>query len=200
MAKSFVPQDRFFLEAKAQNWRARSVFKLAEIQKRFALLRGGDRVLDLGAAPGSWSDFAAKTVGPSGLVAAVDLQIIKPFANRSNFESHVFDVFSSECSAFLREKYHSFAVILSDMAPKTSGVKFKDQWASVELGLRVLELCSALLRPGGNLVVKIFQGEDFPVFWSKCRSLFARATIIRPEAVRESSREVYVVAKGFAKK
>lgn len=198
MPKPFNPQDRFFKKAKEQNLRARSVFKLEEIQNHYGVLNFGNKILDLGAAPGSWTQYAAKKVGESGRVVAVDLQVIAPFSAFRNVDYIVGNVFSGECEKMLRDKYVLFDVILSDMAPKTSGIKGNDQWASVELGIRVLDLCKFLLKKNGILLIKIFQGEDFNLFWKKCRLMFKKARIIRPEAVRSSSREVYVLANDFS--
>jgi len=192
----FDVKDKFYYEAKAKGFRARSVFKLEEIQQKHSLVKKGNNVLDLGAAPGSWTQFVARIVGDGGRVVAVDLQDIEAL-NLQNIEVYKYDVFSKECDVFLKEKYGRFDVLLSDMAPKTSGIKDKDQWLSVELGIQCLELADSLLKKGGNMTVKVFQGSDFNLFWFKFKKKFKIAKVIKPRAVRSTSFEVYVVGIGY---
>lgn len=197
MPKPFNHRDKFFLKAKQQNLRARSVFKLEEIDKKLGFIKTGNKVLDLGAAPGSWTLYASKKVGDGGRVVAVDLQRIKPFSGHKNIDYYQNDVFSLELENELLEKYQKFDVLLSDMAPKTTGIKANDQWASVELCLRVLDLAEPLLKKKGDILFKVFQGEDFNLFFKKAKNNFEKVSILKPEAVRSSSREVYVYAHGF---
>lgn len=195
----FTVQDHFFHEARRRGYRARSVFKLEEIDKKMHLIKKGDLVLDLGAAPGSWLQYFAERVGDSGTVVGVDLQEIENLSKHT-VQTYVYDVFSDECKDFLTTHYGKFTIIASDMAPHTSGIKDKDQWESVELSFRVMDFAKTMLLPGGCVVIKIFRGADFDSFWSRFKKYFKQAKIIIPQAVRSSSMEVYVVGKGFIKK
>jgi len=187
--------DRFTREAKARGFAARSVFKLEEIDRRVRLFRKGQRVLDLGASPGSWSQYAAERIGPSGKLVAVDLSPLAktPAANVTFFTG---DVLTLTADA-LNER-GPYDVVLSDMAPRTTGTRESDQAKSFELFMRALELGGELLSPGGSFVGKIFMGPDFPAAKRRVKELFATERAIRPEGTRESSFEIFLV--GLSKK
>jgi len=185
--------DRFTVEAKKAGFPARSVFKLEEIDRRAKLLRPGMRVLDLGAAPGSWAMYAARKVGPSGKLLAVDLQ---PLAV-SLAPPAVF--VQGDALSLDNEKLSMFApydVVLSDMAPQTTGNRLGDQTRSFELCMRAIEVAAALLKDGGAFVGKIFMGEDLPLAQAELRKHFAKQRIMRPEGTRTVSYEVFLVAEG----
>lgn len=185
--------DEFFKKAKAEGYVARSAYKLKEIQERKRIVRRGDRVLDLGCAPGSWLQVASELVGGSGIVLGVDLQPVSPVVSgRGNVRTIVGDAFTLDPGA-LGEK--PFDVVLSDMAPNTSG--HGDDLLSTRLCRRVLELCSARLRPGGNLAMKVLEGAEFPALLKETRALFAEAGAFKPRSSRDVSREIFLVAKGF---
>ena len=179
--------DRFTVAAKKAGFPARSVFKLEEIDRRVRIFRPGMRVLDLGAAPGSWALFAAQRVGGKGRVLAIDLQRIT-VAMPANVEVRQGD-------AFAFEEGGPFDVVLSDMAPSTTGVRFTDQSRSFDLFMRALEVAERTLAPGGTFVGKIFMGEDLPKARAKVRELFRKERLIRPEGTRASSYEVFVVGE-----
>ena len=179
--------DRFTVAAKKAGFPARSVFKLEEIDRRVRIFRPGMRVLDLGAAPGSWALFAAHRVGGKGRVLAIDLQPIA-VAMPANVEVRQGD-------AFVFEEGGPFDVVLSDMAPSTTGVRFTDQSRSFDLFMRALEVAERTLAPGGSFVGKIFMGEDLPKARAKVRELFRKERLIRPEGTRASSYEVFVVGE-----
>jgi 23S rRNA (uridine2552-2'-O)-methyltransferase len=185
--------DRFTVEAKKAGFPARSVFKLEEIDRRAKLLRPGMRVLDLGAAPGSWAMYAARKVGPNGKLLAVDLQpLTVSLAPPAVFVQG--DALSLE-----NEKLSMFApydVVLSDMAPQTTGNRLGDQTRSFELCMRAIEVAAALLKDGGAFVGKIFMGEDLPLARAELRKHFAKERIMRPEGTRTVSYEVFLVAEG----
>src|SRR5689334_25397860 len=146
MARAYDPRDRFWRKAKKEGLRARSAFKLEEIQRRFRVLRPGARVLDLGAAPGGWSQIAAREVGPTGHVLGIDLAPIAPLAPPA--ETWVADAFSAELPERLRREGRApYDVVLSDLAPKTSGVRSADEARSLELAGRSLELAERVLKP-----------------------------------------------------
>lgn len=197
MAGTYQPHDRYFQKAKDQGYRARSVFKLEEIQDRFHLIRPGNKVLDLGAAPGSFLQYIQKVIGPNGLLIGVDLTPIKPLGF-SNTKTYVGDVFDDKIYTLIAKEngVHQFDVITSDLAPATSGVKFVDAGRSFDLSCKVLEAGRRYLRTGGNLLIKAFPGVDHAQLIARARELFTKVQIAKPEAVRSSSREEYLVAMG----
>lgn len=182
--------DRFTVQAKKQGFPARSVFKLEEIDRRVKLLRAGQSVLDLGAAPGSWSLYAAERVGPKGNVLGVDLSELRtPLPAWATFvQGDAFDL-SGEHLAM----YAPYDVVLSDMAPNTTGNRMSDQARSYDLFMRALEVATTLLKPHGAFVGKIFMGEDFPLARKELKKHFAKETLIRPEGTRAVSYEIFVI-------
>lgn len=187
----YAGPDPKTLEAKKRGYPARSVFKLEEIQAKTQILKKGMRVLDLGAAPGSWSLYASQRVGDSGRVLAVDLQeITQGFG--PNVHVVQGDAFSTSDETLAR--FAPYDVILSDMAPKTSGVKLRDQAMSFELFERALEVARLLGKPQtASFVVKIFMGPDFDHAIALAKRTFGRSRVIRPSGVRSNSREVFLV-------
>jgi 23S rRNA (uridine2552-2'-O)-methyltransferase len=180
--------------AKAQGYPARSVFKLEEIDRRVGLLRPGQRILDLGAAPGSWSLYASQRVGERGRVLAVDLQEI-----RQAFPPCVRVVQGDalDLSSELLGGEGPYDVVLSDMAPNTSGNKARDQALSEELFLRALEVAVALGRSGSHFCAKIFMSGDFPRARGAVAERYGRVQVIRPEGTRSQSSEVFVTGLGL---
>ena len=179
--------------AKAQGFPARSVFKLEEIDRRVKLLRGGQKVLDLGAAPGSWSLYASQKVGPGGRVLAIDLQHIRQGfpPNVTVIEGDALTLETAELSQFA-----PYDVVLSDMAPSTSGSKVRDQAQSFELCMRALDVALALGKPGSHFVAKIFMSGDFKAAEMQVRAGYEAVRTIRPEGTRQVSTEVFVVGMG----
>ena len=195
-------QDYYFKKAKKENYPARSVYKLEEAQNKFHFIKGGDRVLDFGCFPGSWSIYAAKIVGPQGLVVGVDLQKVKKISFAKSAEIMWFcnDIMSEDIVGKMQEISKTFGVILSDIAPRTSGNKWVDQQQSLNLARRVLELAASLLGNGGNFYVKVFEGEDFREFVDRVRKNFKTVKIVKPKSSRNESREVFVLGMGYIKK
>jgi len=192
-------QDYYFKKAKKENYPARSVYKLEEAQKKYRILKSGNTVLDLGCQPGSWSIFAAKAVGPQGLVVGVDLQEGKK-VNIANAAEIIWlhnDITADDIVAHIRKIRKKFQVILSDIAPRTSGNKWVDQQQSLTLARRVLELAGSLLESGGNFYVKVFEGEDFKEYVDSVRKNFKTVKIVKPKSSRSESREVFVLGIGF---
>lgn len=184
-------------QAKERGYAARSVFKLEELDRRFKLLRPGDRVLDLGAAPGSWSQYAAQRIGSTGLVVAVDLKPLGVSVPGGIVrQADVFELDTETLSDWTGERAPPFDVIVSDMAPATTGVSLADHVASVELCDRALELAQRWLRPGGHFVCKVFQGEDEPDLRRRIQEVFKKLKAVRPKGTRAQSREIFLVARG----
>jgi 23S rRNA (uridine2552-2'-O)-methyltransferase len=188
-------RDRFFRLAKTQGYRARSAYKLMEIAETFRVFRPGQVVLDLGAAPGSWSQVAVKQVGPTGKVVAVDLQ---PMAPMRGVRTLVGDVREEATLAAIQKELGRVAdVVLSDVAPAATGILVTDQARAIELASSAMAVAIKTLRPGGIFVVKVFRGEDFDRFMSDVRRYFKKVNVVIPEATRAESREAYVIARGF---
>ncbi len=186
--------DRFFKQAKAEGYLARSAYKLLEIQERRRVLRPGSRVLDLGCAPGSWLQVAREIVGPRGMVVGIDLQpVAHPFDDRVRTLQR--DVFNADPRELTDLAGGPFDAVLSDMAPNTSG--HGDDLLSARLCRRVLEVLPPLLRPGGSLVMKVLEGAEYPALLRDTGVLFAECRGLKPEATREVSREIYIVATGY---
>lgn len=183
------PQDHFGHKAKREGYPARSVYKLQEIDRRTQLLRRGQRVLDLGAAPGSWTLYAAEKVGREGKVLGVDLNDAR-IALPPQASFRALDVFAVDLIAELGND--SFEVVLSDMAPHTSGQRHRDQFRSYELYARALEIARAVLVPGGSFVGKIFQGPELEAARAATKEAFASVRTLKPEASRSESFEIFL--------
>lgn len=198
MGKAYDPQDAFYRKAKQQNLRARSAFKLDEIQQRWRLVRSGDAVIDLGAAPGGFLQVLAEVVGPQGRIVGVDLDAIRPMGGVvTTLQS---DVMAPDLLQRLRDALQrpQADVLASDLAPKTTGIRDADEARSIGLVRRALELALQLLKPGGHFVAKVFMGEEFDALCQELRSDFSDVRILRPEATRARSREAYIV--GFSRR
>jgi 23S rRNA (uridine2552-2'-O)-methyltransferase len=188
--------DQFFKKAKSEGYLARSAYKLLEINDRKKLIKPGGRVLDLGCAPGAWLQVAAVAVGDRGTVVGIDLQQTRHDFG-SNVRALVADAYTVD-PAMLKElagAASGFDVVLSDMAPNTTG--HGDDLLSARLCRRVLELLPAVLRPGGSLAMKIFEGSEYPAVLRETAELFREARGFKPKASRDVSREMYIVATGF---
>ncbi len=190
-------RDHFFLKAKQEQYPARSVYKLKEIDKRFRIFKKGMRVLDLGAAPGSWSLGAAERVGEDGFVLGADIK-----DTDTHFPSNVLfmreDVFdrSEAFEALLTEK-GPFHVVMSDMAPSTTGHRGTDQARSAALCEEALAVALACLIKGGSFVVKVFMGPDVKALADTLRKHFAVVKSFKPQSSRSESMETFYVALGY---
>lgn len=188
--------DPYVKQAREQGYRSRAAYKLLELDRRDRLLAPGAVVVDLGSAPGGWSQVAAERVGPRGRVVAVDLQEMTPLAGVTFVLA---DFREAEGLARVEAALAGAAVdlVLSDMAPNLSGVAEADQARSAHLAELALEFAERHLKPGGAMLVKTFQGEGFPELVRTMRSRFLSAAVRKPQASRSGSREVYLVGKGF---
>lgn len=186
--------DHYTRQARKDRYPARSVYKLKEIQQKFRVLKKGARVLDLGCSPGSWLLFASDAVGPGGQVVGIDL---KPVSIQlpANARVLVGDILTPD-ETLTAGAGHGFDVLLSDMAPSTTGSKTIDAARSFELCMAALGLTKSLLVPGGTFVCKIFQGHDFNQFLNQIREQFKTHKIHKPKSSRKASKEIYIIATG----
>lgn len=190
-------RDYFFLKAKQENYPARSVYKLKEMDARFHLFKPKMHVLDLGAAPGSWTLAAAERVGAEGRVLAADIKSTDTAfpANVSFWQEDVFER-TPEFEAALAE-LAPFQVVISDMAPSTTGSKFTDQARSYNLCLEALAVACKYLTPGGSFVVKIFMGPDVQAYLLEMRRFFDKVQGFKPQSSRSESKEIFYLGLGF---
>ncbi|HUJ61217.1 MAG TPA: RlmE family RNA methyltransferase [Kofleriaceae bacterium] len=195
LADRSIRRDRFHQKAKREGFLARAVYKLEELDQRFAIFAPGQRVLDLGCAPGSWLQYARGKVGERGVLVGLDRAPLR--GDVAGARIVVGDVMTID-PAELRGELPAFDVVLSDMAPDTSGVRSLDQARSEALFERALELAIALLAPGGTFVGKLFQGPDFKKLLDAVRARFATAKTAKPESSRQISIEQYIVGTGFS--
>jgi len=194
----YTYQDHYFHRAKKEHYLARAVYKLEEIQKKYRLIHSGDRVLDLGAAPGSWLQLVSGIIGPSGLAVGVDLKNIA-----HSFPKYVVtverDIFEVETVEELASGYSPFDVVLSDMAPATSGVRVADSARSARLFEQALEIAKLTLKDQGHFLAKIFQGSEFHDLLLDVKKLFGWVKVVKPDASRKVSKEIYILAMRFKK-
>ncbi len=194
----FNPKDHYFEKAKAQGFKARSIFKLEEIDKNLNLIKPNSIVLDLGCAPGSWLQYVARRLQKQGAALGVDLTpVTEKFHDRIK-------TITEDCFQLTKEKiaehladlcpdFSGFDVILSDMAPKTSGIKHVDQIRSANLVHQALQIARDLLKPGGHVVIKIFASGEVDDVVATMKVMFKTVKHVRPKSVRAPSKEFYLV-------
>jgi len=188
--------DPYVKKARRSHYRSRAAYKLAEIDKKDHLFRPGQTVIDLGAAPGSWSQYAAGRIGDRGRVIAIDILPLDPIDNvlfiQGDFtEQAVYE----DCLARLDGRRCD--LVISDLAPNLSGIRATDQAAGLYLAELARDLALEVLKPGGHLLVKVFQGEGIDVFRHSLREHFAKIVTRKPDASRDNSREFYVLARSY---
>jgi len=186
--------DHYSRQAKKEKYPARSVYKLKEIQDKYRLIRPGDKVLDLGCSPGSWLLYAMEIVGTKGRVIGIDPKPVT-VAVPPQVTVHAGDVLALEAD-LLADIGNDVDVVLSDMAPATSGNKDVDAARSLNLCTAALAVARCCLRPGGTFVCKIFQGEDFKTFSLEIKKSFNKQKIFKPRSSRKASREIYMIGNG----
>ena len=190
-------KDHYSERAKKERYPARSVYKLKEAQKKFRFIKKGDRVLDLGCAPGSWLLYAAELTGKQGWVLGIDVKSltcqIPPQA-----ETLTADVLTIDRAWLEQQKLlNYFDVVLSDMAPATTGTKMLDATRSHQLCRAALNIAEIALKPGGSFICKIFQGDEFKEFSESVKSRFRKHRIFKPQSSRRESKEIFIVGLGF---
>lgn len=196
----YNPKDHYFKKAKKDNYVARSIYKLEEIDLKYKLFKKNDFVLDLGAAPGSWSQYAVQRVGSRGFVVGVDLQPIKvAFENALFLQSDLRDVNFQEILQKINidvDTEKVFNVILSDMAPKTTGIRMTDQARSAELCELAVRISDQYLKKGGSLVMKLFHSDDFKEIKKLILERFQQFQAVKPDSTRKESKEIFLVGLG----
>ncbi|MBW2030622.1 MAG: RlmE family RNA methyltransferase [Deltaproteobacteria bacterium] len=195
MKKGNKWEDHYSRRAKQEKWLARSVYKLQEIDKRYRLVRRGDRVLDLGCYPGSWSQYLLKAAGKRGQVVGLDL--LEPIHVRAaNFRFIKGDIHSIDIR-WLVEEIGPRDSVLSDLAPKTTGARATDAIRSLELAEKAMAIAIALLRHQGHFLCKVFEGEEVKGFREALSHYFGDTRAVRPAAVRKGSKEIYMLGLRF---
>ncbi len=191
MTKRYIPNDKLSQQAKSEGYRARSVYKLKELDEKFDLIKTGMTVLDLGAAPGSWLQYTKERIGPKGTVIGIDLQEIEPIEGVITIQADITNALRGTdvpLGCLFRAD-----IILSDLAPATSGIKDVDQWRSIELNQSVNEIAKKYLKPGGKCIMKVLRGADFDDFLKNLKSEWNTVKTAQVKASRDRSREIYVV-------
>ncbi len=194
---SYRPQDGFFHKAKREGFRSRAAYKLLELNRRFRIIRAGHVVVDMGAAPGGWLQVAAELAGPLGRVLGFDLQPIQPLS-RPQVETFVLDILAQDAA----ERIGALAggtvdCVLSDMAPRLSGIRDTDRRNALELTRKAFDIARATLNAGGGFLFKTFTGADAEALLKEISDGFQTVQRVRSAATRKGSSEIYVVAKGF---
>ncbi len=192
--------DHYYRLAKKEDYRSRASFKLSQLNQRYKLIKNGDVVVDLGAAPGGWLQVAREEVGESGFVLGVDIQKIAvlPYVNVKTLTADITDKNTSELIRSVLPRQAD--EVISDAAPHITGVWSVDHSRSIDLANSAFALAKNLLKPGGNLLIKVFQGEFFEDFLKEIRTNFEFAKISKPPASRKGSAEVYVIGQGYKQK
>jgi 23S rRNA (uridine2552-2'-O)-methyltransferase len=189
--------DHYARRAREEKWLARSVYKLQEIDKKFRLLRKGDKVLDLGCYPGSWSQYCLKTVGLQGEVVGIDLERPENIMPSSNFRFIHGNILDIE-PQWLQDEISLRNVVMSDLAPKTTGSKSTDVARSIGLAEKAFEIAMALLSEGGHVLCKVLEGEGFKEFKDEAGKNFRQTRLFRPKATRKRSSELYIICTDFS--
>lgn len=187
-------KDYYFHKAKSASYPARSVYKLKEADEKYRFLHQGDSVLDLGAYPGSWLKYTYEVVGPEGFILGVDRKDLKSLPG-PNVYFLAADLVTLDVDT-LKKIRPEFDVVLSDLAPDTSGVKTVDHLRSMDLARKAFEVAIAFLRTGGTFFVKVFQGEDLSELQRDIKTSFGEVKLFKPKSSRAESREIFILARG----
>lgn len=194
---AYQPKDHYFKKAKKENFAARSVYKLQEIDKKYRIFKPGQKVLDLGAAPGSWTQYASQKIGGQGKVIGLDLSAVglkvknAVFVQGDIMETNFAELFE------LHGVSGPVDIVLSDMAPKTTGIKLTDQARSFELCQMALQVAKENLCLGGHFVCKLFQSSEFASFRAEIKRHFHRVESLRPQSTRKVSTEIFMIGLSF---
>ncbi|PIP91003.1 MAG: 50S rRNA methyltransferase [Bdellovibrionales bacterium CG12_big_fil_rev_8_21_14_0_65_38_15] len=195
----FKVKDHYFNKAKKENFLARSIYKLEEIDQKYSILKSGDKVVDLGYHPGSWIQYTSKAISDTGQVIGIDIRPLnKKLAHLKNvklLEMSIFDV--SEPADIGAEGY--LDVVLSDMAPNTTGIRSVDQDRSLALVEKIFEILPIFLKEHGNLVIKVFDSQSAQDYLKSQKHLFEQLNFLKPKSTRSISKEFFVIGKNYLK-
>jgi 23S rRNA (uridine2552-2'-O)-methyltransferase len=194
---NFKVRDHYFEKAKKENFLARSIYKLEEIDEKYKVLKPGIKVVDLGYFPGSWIQYTSRVIGDKGLVVGIDIQEVNKkvtgLANVRVYQQSIFDVNDLKQLGV----DDAFDVVLSDMAPSTTGIKTVDQARSLDLVESVFGLIPKFLKPGGSFVIKVFDSQDAQNYLKAQKNLFNEFHYLKPKSTRSVSKEFFVIGKNF---
>lgn len=189
-------KDYYYKKAKREKYRSRAAYKLKQLNGKFKIIKKGNKVLDLGAAPGGWMQVLREFVGGDGFVLGVDLNEIRP-PKTDNVVTIKGDFTTPEVVEQIKEKIEKADVVVSDASPDISGVWDIDHIRSVELSRSALSLAKDVLKPGGNFLIKVFQGSEVDDYFREVKEAFNYAKRTKPKASRDKSAEIYIVGKGL---
>lgn len=194
---NFKVKDHYYNKAKKDNYLARSIYKLEEIDTKYKIFKKSDHVIDLGYHPGSWIQYSLKQVGEKGYVLGIDIRPLnKKLAGEKNLrllEMDAFDLIGLESLGVEKQ----FDVIISDMAPNTTGIKSVDQARSLALVEKVFEVMPFFLKKNGNFVIKVFDSHDAQAFLKKQKKLFKDFDLLKPKSTRSISKEFFAIGRGY---
>lgn len=194
---NFKVKDHYYQKAKQENFLARSIYKLEEIDQKYKVLKAGMKVVDFGYYPGSWIQYTSRVIGDNGIVVGIDIQEVnKKLSGIKNvrvYQQSIFDV--TDLTQLGVED--QFDVVLSDMAPSTTGIKTVDQARSLDLVESVFGVLPRFLRPGGNFVIKVFDSQSAQDYLKAQKNLFGEFHFLKPKSTRSVSKEFFVIGKNF---
>ncbi|MBC7743156.1 MAG: RlmE family RNA methyltransferase [Bdellovibrionaceae bacterium] len=195
---AYNPKDHYFKKAKEQNFAARSVFKLEEIDQKFKMLKPKQTILDLGASPGSWSQYCSQKIGPGGRILGVDLRPVNVKLNNAVFIQA--DLRDLELEKIITEHGFTpqFDLVISDMAPNTTGIRMTDQARSFQLCELAMDLATKFLKKDGHFICKLFHSDDFTTLKDRIKNEYGRFEAVKPDSTRKISKEIFLV--GLKKK
>lgn len=187
--------DRYLLKSRADNYRSRAAYKLEEIDEKYKLIKPGQKILDLGSAPGSWTQYVLRKTNGKAKIIAIDLLEISPIDGTIFIQGDIRD--EKNQKTILELAPNGLDVILSDMAPDTTGVHHADTENSAMLVHLALDMVEKLLKPGGSFVAKVFEGSEYKELLDRTKSLFSFAKSFNPKASLNRSRELFMIAQNF---
>jgi 23S rRNA (uridine2552-2'-O)-methyltransferase len=194
---SFKVKDHYFKKAKKEDFLARSVYKLEEIDKKFKVISKGNFVVDFGYHPGSWTQYTSRKVGNDGKVIGIDIRPLnKKLMHIKNVTLFEKDIFEVEETSHLGAD-HKFDVVISDMAPNTTGIRSVDQDRSLNLVEKVFEVLPVFLKENGNLVIKVFDSHQAQAYLKSQKGLFKQYDFLKPKSTRSVSKEFFVIGRGY---
>lgn len=190
-------REQYYTLAKKTGFRSRAAYKLLQLNEKYNVIRRGDYVLDLGAAPGGWSQVASLISGKGGFILGMDITKIEPFENAVFIQEDIAKTKEALEKIKHASKNRKFNAVISDALPNISGVRSIDHELSIELALNSFKIAKKVLNEGGNFLVKVFNGEHFKELFDKIKKDFRFAKASKPQASRKESAEIYIVAKGY---